>query len=56
MDSKVRLAIRRWDRLLRIHNIRPSPVTWESYRAQRNIVTSLIRLAKKHAMKVLIRN
>ena len=26
MDSKVRLAIRKRDRLLRIHNIRPSPV------------------------------
>ena len=47
MDSKVRLAIRKRDRLLRIHNIRPSPVTWESYRVQRNIVTSLIRFAKK---------
>ena len=47
MDSKVRLAIRRQDRLLRIHNIRPSPFTSESYRAQRNIVTSLIRFAKK---------
>ena len=46
MDSKVRHAIRRRDRLLRIHNIRPSPVTWESYRAQRNFVTSLIRFAK----------
>ena len=32
MDSKVHLAIRRWNHLLRIHNIRPSPVTWESYR------------------------
>ena len=47
MDSKVRHAIRRRDRLLRIHNTRPSPVTWESYRAQRNFVTSLIRFAKK---------
>ena len=47
MDSKVRLAIRRRDRLLRIHNLRPSPVTWENYRAQRNTVTSLIRFAKK---------
>ena len=47
MDSKVRLAIRRRDRLLRIHNLRPSLVTWESCRAQRNIVTSLIRFAKK---------
>ena len=47
MDSKVRHAIRRRDRLLRIHNTSPSPVTWESYRAQRNFVTSLIRFAKK---------
>ena len=47
MDSKVRLAIKRRNRLLRIHNIRPSPVTWKSYRAQRNIVTSLMRFAKK---------
>ena len=47
MDSKVRLAIRRRDRLLRIHNLRSSPVTWENYRAQRNTVTSLIRFAKK---------
>ena len=47
MDGKVRLAIRKRDCLLRIHNTRPSPVTWESYRAQRNIVTSLIRFAKK---------
>ena len=47
MDSKVRLAIRRRDCLLRIHNKRPSPVTWECYRAQRNIATSLIRFAKK---------
>ena len=44
MDSKVRVAIRRRDR---IHNKRPSPVTWKCYRAQRNIVTSLIRFAKK---------
>ena len=28
-------------------NLCPFPVTWESYRSQRNIVTSLIRLAKK---------
>ena len=28
MDSKVHLAIRRWGHLLRIHNIRRSPVTW----------------------------
>ena len=27
MDSKVGLAIRRRDRLLRIHDIRPSPIT-----------------------------
>ena len=47
MDRKVPLAIRRLDHLLRIHNLRPPPVTWESYRAQRNIVTSLIRFAKK---------
>ena len=47
MDSKVRLTIRKRDRLLRIHIIRPSPVTWESYRVQRNIATSLIRFAKK---------
>ena len=37
MDSRVRLAITRRNRLLRIHNIRPSPV----------IVNSLIRFAKK---------
>ena len=41
----MRLAIRRRDRLLRIHNLRSSPVTWENYRAQRNTVTSLIRRA-----------
>ena len=51
MDSKVRLAIRKRDRLLRIHIIRPSPVTWESYRVQRNIVTFLIRFAKKSFYK-----
>ena len=56
MDSEVRLAIRRRDRLPRIHNIRPFPVTWESSRAQRNFVTSLMRFAKKtHSIKVLIR-
>ena len=27
--------------------IRQSPITWERYQAQRNIVTSLIRFAKK---------
>ena len=43
MDNKVHLAVRRWDHLLRIHNIRLSSVTWESYRVQRNIVTFLIR-------------
>ena len=43
----MRVAIRRRDRLLRIHNKRPSPVTWESYKVQLNIVTSLIRFAKK---------
>ena len=47
MDSKVCLSIRRRDCLLRIHSLRPSPITWESYVAQRKIVTSLIRFAKK---------
>ena len=51
MDSKVLY------RLLRIHNVRPSPVSWESYRAQRSIVTSLIRFTKKSFYDwALIRN
>ena len=56
MDSKVRLAMRRRERVLRIHNFRPSPVTWESYRVQRNIVKPPSDdLLKNHSMKVLIR-
>ena len=50
MNSKVRLAIRGGTACSDFITIRQSRVTWESYQAQRNILTSLIRFAKKKAI------
>ena len=50
MDTKVRLAIRGGTACSEFITIRQSPVTWERYQAQRNILTSLIRFAKKKAI------
>jgi len=47
MKSNVRLAIRKRDRLLRIHNSLKTCSSWERYRRQRNYTVSLIRHAKK---------
>ena len=47
MTGQVRLAIRKRNRFLKLHNKRPSLITWERYRSQRNRTTSLIRIAKK---------
>lgn len=47
MNSEVRRAIRKRDRLLRTHNRKLSGYSWESYRRQRNFTTNLIRLTKK---------
>ena len=47
MNSEVRRAMRKRDRLLHIHNIRRSDFSWESYKRQRNFTTDLIRSAKQ---------
>ena len=46
MCGQVRLAIRKRNRFLKLHNRNPTLTTWERYRAQRNRTTSLIRKAK----------
>ena len=47
ISGEVRRAIRKRDRLLRIHNARQTAHSWESYRRQRNFATNVIRQAKK---------
>ena len=47
MNSGVRKAIRKRNRLLKIHTIRNSSPSWEKYRSQRNFTTSLIRSSKR---------
>ena len=47
MNSGVRKAIRKRNRLLKIHTIRNSSSSWEKYRSQRNFTTALIRSSKR---------
>ena len=47
MNGKVRGAIRKRNRLLKIHSRLKSPASWEKYRIQRNYTSSLIRHSKK---------
>ncbi|CAB4038243.1 Hypothetical predicted protein [Paramuricea clavata] len=46
MNSKVRLAIRKRDRLLRKHNRTKTVLSWQNYKRQRNRTTAIIRCAK----------
>ena len=46
MTNEIRRAIRRRDRLLKAHSRCKSNGSWERYRVQRNLVVSLIRIAK----------
>ena len=46
MNSKVRLAIRKRDRLLRKHNRTKTVLSWQNYKRQRNRTTTIIRCAK----------
>lgn len=46
MNSEIRKAIRKRNRLLKNFCRRKSPATWENYRSQRNFTTSLIRTCK----------
>lgn len=43
----IRRAIRKRNRLLKIHTKNRTRVSWERYRKQRNLTTSLIRSNKK---------
>lgn len=47
MNSGVRKAIRKRNRLLKVHTIRNSSSSWENYRSQRNFTTALIRSSKR---------
>ena len=47
MNGKVRGAIRKRNRLLKIHSRLKLPALWEKYRIQRNYTSSLIRYSKK---------
>ena len=47
MNSQVRLAIRKRNRFLSLHNKNPTQFSWERYRFQRNQTNYLIRMAKK---------
>ena len=47
MSSNIRKAIRKRNRLLKIHSKRNSLSSWEKYRSQRNFTTALIRSSKK---------
>ena len=53
MNGQVRLAIRKRNRFLKLHNRNPTLTTWERYRAQRNRTTSLITKAKNSYYKKL---
>lgn len=53
MHGAIRRAIRKRDRLLSSFSRNKLPSNWEKYRAQRNLVTSLIRRAKvEHNTKI----
>ena len=47
MNGKVRGAIRKRNRLLKIYSRLKSPASWEKYRIQRNYTSSLMRHSKK---------
>ena len=47
MNGKVRGALRKRNRLLKIHSRLKSPASWEKYRIQRNYTSTLIRYSKK---------
>ena len=47
MNGDVRRAIRKRNRLLRIHNNRSNDHSWKNYRKERNLTTKLIRSAKQ---------
>lgn len=46
MNSKIRKAIRKRNRLLKFYCRRKNSTTWENYRLQRNLTTTLIRICK----------
>lgn len=46
MNSKIRNAIRKRNRLLKFYCRRKNSITWERYRLQRNLTTTLIRSCK----------
>lgn len=47
MNSTIRKAIRKRNRLLKIHCKRKTPTSWLRYKSQRNYTTSVIRDAKR---------
>ena len=47
MNSDIRKAIRKRNRLLKYYCRHKSPRAWENYRVQRNLTTFLIRTAKE---------
>ena len=46
MTGQIRQGIRKRDRLLKIYSKRKSPVSWDRYRVQRNLVVCLVWKAK----------
>lgn len=55
MNSEIRKAIRRRNRLLKLFCRRNSSAAWENYRVQRNLTTSLIRTCKERYLHFLDR-
>ena len=51
--SKVRLAIRKRNRFLSLHNKNPTQISWERYRFQRNQTNYLIQTLKKNYFRKL---
>ena len=52
MTGQIRLAIRKRDRVLKIYPRFKSPVFWDIYRAQRNLVVNFVRKAKINYIKI----
>ena len=54
MTGQIRQSIRKRHRLLKIHSKCKSPVSWDRYRVQRNLVVCLVRKAKIHCKLLAI--
>ena len=53
LNSQVRLAIRKRNRFLSLHNKNPTQISWERYRFKQNQTNYLIQTVKKNYLRKL---